>query len=117
MLVQLEWFVVCGAVCEGAFLTLVTIQGIPLYEFLRNVAGAKGPYVMPVPFLNLLNGGVHSGNPMAFQEIMLAPVGASSFEEGIRMGSEIYQRLKQIISEQYGTLGEQNISSLPWTIS
>lgn len=62
---------------------------------------------MPVPFLNVLNGGVHSGNTMAFQEIMLAPTGATSFEEAMRMGSEIYQRLKKVISNKYGAPGKQ----------
>lgn len=81
-----------------------------LYEFLRREAGVKGPYVMPVPFLNVLNGGVHSGNTIAFQEFMLAPVGATSFEEAIRMGSEVYQRLKKVISEKYGAPGEHHYS-------
>ncbi|KAM0425674.1 hypothetical protein ACHAPT_009206 [Fusarium lateritium] len=71
--------------------------GVPLYEFLRTEAGVKKPYVMPVPFLNVLNGGVHSGNTMAFQEIMMAPTGAESFEEAIRMASEVYHALKGVI--------------------
>ncbi|TPX15961.1 uncharacterized protein E0L32_000295 [Thyridium curvatum] len=79
-------------------------QGEPLYEFLRREAGAdKGPYIMPVPFFNVLNGGVHSGNTMAFQEIMIAPVGATSFEEAMRMGSEVYQALKKILVEKFGS--------------
>lgn len=61
---------------------------------------------MPVPFLNVLNGGVHSGNTMAFQEIMLAPVGATSFEEAMRMAAEVYHRLKGVIAEQYGGSGK-----------
>ncbi|KAF5013163.1 hypothetical protein FDECE_827 [Fusarium decemcellulare] len=76
--------------------------GVPLYEFLRNEAGIKKPYVMPAPFLNILNGGVHSGNTMAFQEIMIAPTGASSFEEGIRMAAEVYHTLKWVIAEKFG---------------
>jgi enolase len=64
-----------------------TCEGIPLYEFLRLESGAlKAPYVMPVPFFNVLNGGVHSGNTMAFQEIMNAPVGAASITEVVRDG-------------------------------
>ena len=81
------------------------MQKMPLYEFLRREAGLKGPYIMPVPFLNVLNGGVHSGNTMAFQEIMLAPVGATSFEQAMRMGSEVYSRLKKVISDRYGAPG------------
>ncbi|KAF2103042.1 enolase [Rhizodiscina lignyota] len=77
---------------------------IPLYEFLRKEAGVatESKYVLPVPFLNVLNGGVHSGNTMAFQEIMLAPVGATSFEEAVRMACEVYHRLKTVISDKYG---------------
>ncbi|KAK4228105.1 enolase [Podospora fimiseda] len=77
--------------------------GIPLYEFLRKESGRDhGPYAVPVPFLNVLNGGVHSGNTMAFQEIMIAPVGAESFEEGIRMAAEVYHKLKGVISDRFG---------------
>ncbi|KAK3695643.1 putative enolase [Podospora appendiculata] len=75
---------------------------VPLYEFLRREAGEIGPYVMPVPFFNVLNGGRHSGNTMAFQEIMVAPTGAQTFEEGVRMGSEIYHALKEIVAENFG---------------
>ena len=74
---------------------LIYIQDIPLYEFLRRESGAKKPFVMPVPFFNVLNGGVHSGNRMAFQETMIAPVGASSFTEAVHMGSEVYQQRRR----------------------
>ena len=60
---------------------------------------------MPVPFFNVLNGGVHSGNKMAFQETMIAPVGASSFTEAVQMGSEVYQQLKKVIIEKFGPSG------------
>ncbi|KAK0656198.1 Enolase, C-terminal TIM barrel domain-containing protein [Cercophora newfieldiana] len=76
--------------------------GIPLYEFIRKEAGISGTYVLPVPFMNVLNGGVHSGNMMAFQEFMIAPVGATSFAEAMRMGAEVYHRLKQVVAEKYG---------------
>jgi enolase len=62
---------------------------------------------MPVPFLNVLNGGVHSGNTMAFQEIMIAPTGAQSFEEAIRMASEVYHTLKSVITDKFGAPGER----------
>lgn len=85
--------------------------GIPLYEFLRKEAGKeRGPYVIPVPFLNVLNGGVHSGNTMAFQEIMIAPVGAGSFEEGIRMATEVYHKLKEILVLRFGAPGESDLN-------
>ena len=61
---------------------------------------------MPVPFLNVLNGGVHSGNTMAFQEIMIAPTGAQSFEEAIRVASEVYHTLKSVITEKFGAPGK-----------
>lgn len=60
---------------------------------------------MPVPFFNVLNGGVHSGNPMAFQEIMLAPVGAKSMAEAVQMGAETYHCLKSIITKKFGASG------------
>lgn len=62
--------------------------------------------MMPVPFLNVLNGGVHSGNTMAFQEIMIAPTGAESFEEAIWMASEVYHTLKIVIADRFGAPGE-----------
>lgn len=60
---------------------------------------------MPCPFFNVLNGGVHSGNTMAFQEMMIAPVGAQSLTEAVRMGSEVYQELKEVIKKKYGSAG------------
>lgn len=60
---------------------------------------------MPVPFFNVLNGGVHSGNQMAFQETMIAPVGATSITKAVRMGSEIYQQLKKAIVKKFGPAG------------
>lgn len=82
------------------------MQDIPLYEFLRRESGAKKPYIMPVPFFNVLNGGVHSGNKMAFQETMIAPVGATSLTEALRMGSEVYQQLKKVIVAKFGPSGK-----------
>lgn len=79
---------------------------MPLYEFLRQASGAKKPFVMPVPFFNVLNGGVHSGNAMAFQEFMIVPIGASSIAEAVQMGSEVYQMLKKVITSKFGPSGE-----------
>lgn len=58
---------------------------------------------LPIPFLNVINGGAHSGNLIAFQEFMIAPIGAASFKEAMKMGSEIYQMLKALIKEKYGS--------------
>lgn len=78
-------------------------SGLPLYDFLAQEFDRKEKtYVLPVPFMNVLNGGDHSGNTMAFQEFMIAPVGASSFAEGIRLNAETYQVLKKLVEEKYG---------------
>ena len=61
---------------------------------------------MPVPFFNVLNGGVHSGNTMAFQEFMIAPVGAHTMAEAVRIGAEVYQSLKGVVATQYGSSGK-----------
>lgn len=61
---------------------------------------------MPVPFFNVLNGGMHSGNLMAFQEFMVAPVGAKSMAEAVRMGSEVYQELKSVVKSKHGSAGK-----------
>lgn len=58
---------------------------------------------LPIPFLNVINGGAHSGNLIAFQEFMIAPIGAFSFREAMKMGSEIYQTLKGLIKQKYGS--------------
>jgi enolase len=57
---------------------------------------------MPVPFFNVLNGGVHSGNTMAFQEIMIAPTGATSITEAVQMGAETYHALSKVIAKKFG---------------
>jgi len=70
-------------------------SGLPLYRY---VGGAKAQ-VLPVPMMNVINGGVHADNPIDFQEFMIAPVGARSFKEGLRMGAEIFHTLKKSLSE------------------
>ena len=69
--------------------------GLPLYRY---VGGAKAQ-VLPVPMMNVVNGGVHADNPIDFQEFMIAPVGAKSFKEGLRMGAEIFHTLKKALSD------------------
>lgn len=76
---------------------------LELYEFLAGESGSSTDgYILPVPFMNVLNGGDHSGNPMAFQEFMIAPVGASSFVEAVQWNAETYATLKGIIESKYG---------------
>ena len=68
--------------------------GTPLYHYL----GAPNSNVMPVPMMNIINGGSHSSSPIAFQEFMIRPVGAPSFSEGLRMGAEVFHTLTTTLS-------------------
>jgi len=81
-------------------------KGVPLYQHLAELAGVKPPYVLPTPALNVINGGSHAGNKLAFQEFMLLPTGATSFTEAMKIGSETYHTLKKVISAKYGIDGE-----------
>ncbi|RLV94012.1 Enolase 1 [Spathaspora sp. JA1] len=78
--------------------------GLPLYQHLAKLANAKddGKFVLPVPFLNVLNGGTHAGGALAFQEFKIAPIGAKSFAEGLRIGTEVYHTLKTLAKKKYG---------------
>lgn len=69
---------------------------IPLYRYI----GGVNTYVMPVPMMNIINGGSHSDAPIAFQEFMIRPVGASSFREGLRMGAEVFHALKKVLHDR-----------------
>ncbi len=66
---------------------------IPLYRYI----GGTNTYVLPVPMMNIINGGSHSDAPIAFQEFMIRPVGATSFKEGLRMGAEVFHALKKVL--------------------
>ncbi|WP_302607714.1 phosphopyruvate hydratase [uncultured Bacteroides sp.] len=66
---------------------------IPLYRYI----GGTNTYVMPIPMMNIINGGSHSDAPIAFQEFMIRPVGAHSFREGLRMGAEVFHALKKVL--------------------
>ena len=69
--------------------------GLPLYRYV----GGAGARTLPVPLMNIVNGGAHADNPIDFQEFMIAPVGGASFAEALRMGAEIFQRLKRDLAE------------------
>jgi len=73
----------------------------PLYVFLNRLAGSP-TMVMPVPCFNCINGGVHAGNYLPFQEFFLIPLGASSFKEAMQLGSETYHTLKGLLKKKYG---------------
>ncbi|KAK9475243.1 Enolase, C-terminal TIM barrel domain-containing protein [Dipodascopsis tothii] len=77
-------------------------KSVPLYAHIAELAGSTNPVVLPVPFLNVLNGGSHAGGRLAFQEFMIAPVGASSFSEALQQGSEVYHILKKLTVKSYG---------------
>ena len=68
----------------------------PLYHYL----GAPKSNVLPIPMMNIMNGGSHSDSPVAFQEFMIRPVGAQSFSEGLRIGTEVFHALKQLLKEK-----------------
>jgi enolase len=77
-------------------------KGVPLYRHLADLAGNTRKLILPVPAFNVINGGSHAGNKLAMQEFMILPVGASSFTEAMKMGSEVYHNLKAIIKDKYG---------------
>ncbi|HEX5725415.1 MAG TPA: phosphopyruvate hydratase [Longimicrobiaceae bacterium] len=75
--------------------------GLPLYRYL----GGEGANLLPVPMLNILNGGAHAANTVDFQEFMVMPVGAERFSEGLRMGAEIFHALKKVLTAQKKSTG------------
>lgn len=70
--------------------------GLPLYQYI----GGVGARTLPVPMMNILNGGEHADNNVDIQEFMIMPVGADSFKEGLRMGAEVYHHLKKVIKSK-----------------
>lgn len=71
-------------------------SGLPLYQYL----GGPNAHILPVPMMNILNGGEHADNDVDIQEFMIAPVGAESFREALRWGAEVYHTLKKVINER-----------------
>lgn len=76
-------------------------KGVPLYQHFADLAGCD-KLVLPVPSFNVINGGSHAGNRLAFQEFMIMPVGASTFKEAMQIGSECYHNLQKVIKKRYG---------------
>src|SRR5499426_3508508 len=70
-------------------------SGLPLYRYV----GGSSARILPVPMMNIVNGGVHADNPIDFQEFMIMPVGAENFAEGLRMGVEVFQTLKKALKD------------------
>ncbi|MDR2520824.1 MAG: phosphopyruvate hydratase [Bacteroidales bacterium OttesenSCG-928-I14] len=69
---------------------------VPLYRYI----GGVNTYTLPIPMMNIINGGSHSDAPISFQEFMIRPIGASSFKEGLRMGSEVFHLLKKLLHKR-----------------
>jgi len=86
------------AVCRAAALD----AGVPLYAYIRKLHGGKagGPYVLPAPMMNVLNGGAHATNNVDFQEFMLFPIGAPTFAEALRYGAETFHTLKKLLQKR-----------------
>lgn len=80
-------------------------ENLPLYRYL----GTTNSNVLPVPMMNIINAGAHSDAPIAFQEFMIRPVGATSFREGLRMGAEIFHSLKRVLNDTgfHTTVGDE----------
>ena len=69
---------------------------LPLYRYL----GGVNATVLPIPMMNILNGGVHADNKIDFQEFMIMPVGANSFSEALRLGTEVFHKLKSVLKKK-----------------
>jgi len=89
------------AVCRAA----ANVLGLPLYDYIRKVYSIKvKDYILPVPMMNILNGGAHADNNVDLQEFMIVPAGAKSFKEALRYGAEVFHNLKQVLkSKGYNT--------------
>ncbi len=79
--------------------------GLPLYRYV----GGSGPMALPVPMMNVINGGEHANNSLDFQELMIIPVGAPTFREALRMGAEVFHNLKKILHDKHmpTTVGDE----------
>ncbi|TKB55431.1 phosphopyruvate hydratase [Ferrimonas aestuarii] len=86
------------AVSLAAAKAAAAAKGLPLYAHIAELNGTPGQYSMPLPMMNILNGGEHADNNVDIQEFMVQPVGAPSFREALRMGAEIFHNLKKVLS-------------------
>ncbi|CAF0909821.1 unnamed protein product [Rotaria sordida] len=84
------------AVCKAG----AAHSNLPLYQYIAKLS--NGTIRLPVPAFNVINGGSHAGNKLAMQEFMLLPTGAKTFKEAMRMGSEVYHHLKNLVKAEYG---------------
>ncbi|WP_434930252.1 phosphopyruvate hydratase [Shewanella sp. HL-SH8] len=72
-------------------------KGVPLYAHIADLNGTPGVYSMPLPMMNIINGGEHADNSVDIQEFMIQPVGAATFREGLRMGAEVFHSLAKVL--------------------
>jgi len=79
-----------------------SVQGIPLWKHYAQIAGNPIPETMPIPCFNVINGGEHAGNKLAFQEFFIIPTGAESFSESMEIGCETFHALKKVIQAKFG---------------
>ncbi|TLU65045.1 phosphopyruvate hydratase [Thalassotalea litorea] len=75
-------------------------KGVELYEHIADINGTPGVYSLPVPMMNIINGGEHADNNVDIQEFMIQPVGAANFSEALRMGAEVFHALKKVLSSK-----------------
>ena len=88
------------AVSLAAAKAAAAAKGVELYEHIADINGTSGGYSMPVPMMNIINGGEHADNNVDIQEFMVQPVGAPTFAEALRCGAEIFHALKKVLSSQ-----------------
>ncbi len=88
------------AVSLAAAKAAAMAKKVPLYRHIAALNGTEGVYTMPVPMMNILNGGEHADNNVDIQEFMIQPVGATSFAEALRQGAEIFHQLKKVLSSR-----------------
>lgn len=86
------------AVSLAAARAAANAKDVPLYAHMAELYGTPGVYRMPVPMMNILNGGEHADNNVDIQEFMIQPVGAKSFSEALRIGAEVFHALKKVLS-------------------
>src|SRR5690554_7031077 len=88
------------AVSLAAAKAAAQAKGVPLYAHIADLNGTPGVYSMPVPMMNIINGGEHADNNVDIQEFMIQPVGAPNFAEALRCGAEIFHALKKVLQDR-----------------
>jgi enolase len=88
------------AISMAAARAAAAAERLPLYKYLTRLSSERGGVTLPVPMMNILNGGAHADNSVDFQEFMAMPVGATSFSEALRMGVEVFHNLKAVLHKR-----------------